>query len=101
MDKVLLVKNILDALIFVGSSIIGAILYGFIDKKYSLTEKIFDPFKINYKWEWILHLVLAVLVIMTINYFGIYVFKISWFIVIALTGFVTGICIYNSNRKSL
>lgn len=101
MDKVFFIENILETLIFVGSAIIGAILYGILDKKYSLTDKIFDPFNIDYKREWILHLLLSVVSIVIINYLGVYVFRVSWFVVVGVSGIIAGICVYNSNRRYL
>ncbi|WP_415285703.1 hypothetical protein [Clostridium perfringens] len=47
MDRMLLLQNILEALVFVVSTILFAVLYGLIDKKIRLTDKIFGAFKIG------------------------------------------------------
>ncbi|HHD2786104.1 TPA: hypothetical protein ACOTHR_003667, partial [Clostridium perfringens] len=86
MDRMLLLQNILEALVFVVSTILFAVLYGLIDKKIRLTDKIFGALKIEPKWEWIIHIVIALILIVLVHYFGVYIFKI-WNL---LTVFITG-----------
>lgn len=100
MDRILLVQNILEALIFVVSTILCAILYGFIDKKIKITDKIFGIFKINSRWEWVVHVIIALILIIIIHYLGFYILKISNLIIVGITGAIAGICIYNSNRNN-
>lgn len=100
MDRILLVQNILEALIFVVSTILCAVLYGFIDKKIKLTDKIFGVFKINSRWEWIVHVVIALILIILVHYLGFYIFKISSLVTVGVTGAIAGVCIYNSNRSN-
>ena len=52
MDRMLLLQNILEALVFVVSTILFAVLYGLIDKKIRLTDKIFGAFKIEPKLDY-------------------------------------------------
>ncbi|MDZ4994532.1 hypothetical protein GNF80_16435 [Clostridium perfringens] len=100
MDKILLIQNILEALVFVVSAIIFAVICGIIDKKYKLSNKIFGVFKINPKLEWIVHVIIALILIIVVYFLGIYVFKIPGLITIGIIGAIAGICIYNSNRNS-
>lgn len=100
MDKVLLLQNILEALVFVVSTIIFAFLYGMLDKKKGITDKIFSSFKKGSKGEVICHIVIALGLILLIRYLGIYVFKLWNLAIIFLTGAIAGICIYNINRNN-
>lgn len=100
MDKILLIQNILEALVFVVSAIFFAVIYGFIDKKYKLSDKIFGAFKMNHKREWIVHVIIALILIVVVYYLGAYVFKISGLIIIGIIGAIAGIGIYNSNRNN-
>lgn len=101
MDNVLLIQNIFDAFIFVLSSIIFALLYGGLDKKYHFTKEIFSVFNGIYKWEWIIHIILALILIAIIHYLGTYVFTIPNLLINVLIGLVAGICMYNSNRHNI
>ncbi|HHD2808691.1 TPA: hypothetical protein ACOTG7_003484, partial [Clostridium perfringens] len=98
MDRMLLLQNILEALVFVVSTILFAVLYGLIDKKIRLTDKIFGALKIEPKWEWIIHIVIALILIVLVHYFGVYIFKIWNLLTVFITGAIAGICIYNMNR---
>ncbi|HHD2753994.1 TPA: hypothetical protein ACOTG0_002839 [Clostridium perfringens] len=100
MDKILLIQNILEALVFVVSAIIFAVICGIIDKKYRLSNKIFGVFKINLKWEWIVHVIIAIILIIVVYFLGTYVFKIPGLITIGIIGAITGIGVYNSNRNN-
>ena len=100
MDRMLLLQNILEALVFVVSTILFAVLYGLIDKKIRLTDKIFGAFNIEPKWEWIIHIVIALILIVLVHYFGVYIFKIWNLLTVFITGTIAGICIYNMNRNN-
>ncbi|HJF35145.1 MAG TPA: hypothetical protein K8U79_03860 [Clostridium perfringens] len=100
MDRMLLLQNILEALVFVVSTILFAVLYGLIDKKIRLTDKIFGALKIEPKWEWIIHIVIALILIVLVHYFGVYIFKIWNLLTVFITGAIAGICIYNINRNN-
>lgn len=101
MDKILLIQNVLEAFIFVVSSIIFALLYGALDKKYYFTNKIFSAFKGIYKWEWIIHVVIAIVLIFIVNYLGSYVLGLSDLLTSGVIGAIVGICMYNSNRYNI
>ncbi len=98
MDNVLLMENIFDALVFVMSSIIFTFLYGTLDKKYHFTNKIFNGV---YKWEWVIHIVISLILISVIHYLGTYIFSIPNVIVALLIGAIAGIGMYNSNRHDI
>lgn len=100
MDKMFLLQNILEALVFVVSTILFAVVYGLIDKKIRLTDKIFGVFKINPNWGWIIHGVIALVLIIAVHYFGVYIFKVGSLVTVFLTGAIAGICIYNMNRNN-
>ena len=100
MDRMLLLQNILEALVFVVSTILFAVLYGLIDKKIRLTDKILGAFKIEPKWEWIIHIVIALILIVLVHYFGVYIFKIWNLLTVFITGAIAGFCIYNINRNN-
>lgn len=100
MDKVLLLQNILEALVFVISTVIFALLYGLLDKKKGITDKIVGGLKKKPKLEVVIHIVVALALILIVRYFGLYVFKLWDLAVIFIMGAISGICIYNINRNN-
>ena len=66
----------------------------------NFTIKIFGAFKIEPKWEWIIHIVIALILIVLVHYSGDYIFKIWNLLTVFITGAIAGICIYNMNRNN-